>query len=248
MLYYAAMSTIGSVIGSLLVDVIFRKAGEKGSEKHLSQTPPGLRQRTQGEERRLGIGVRIHRSPALPLHAVHHGGSRPAVSAASECSLIVGAARMFRFTVLGVLALLFGKRILKWAENDVVQWVLIGLVVVCTIGSVISVCGWIKRSRSAAGDGASSPTQVTAADRTSPASASIKRRRIVQPGHHPVISNAQARAPARDARYRSRAASPRDPRRTRSAPPALLAALCRQVLDGLVHRRRSHFDAPTLLW
>src|SRR3984893_12462842 len=34
-LYYAAMSTIGSVFGCLLVDVVFRTAGEKGLEKHL---------------------------------------------------------------------------------------------------------------------------------------------------------------------------------------------------------------------
>ena len=37
MLYYAGMSTIGSVLGCLLVDVVLRKAGEKGLEKHLSK-------------------------------------------------------------------------------------------------------------------------------------------------------------------------------------------------------------------
>ena len=56
---------------------------------------------------------------------------------------------MFRFTVLGVLALFFGTQILKWAQNSVVQGLLIGLVILCTIGSVVSVYGWIKRSRSA---------------------------------------------------------------------------------------------------
>src|SRR5438552_2704270 len=35
MLYYAAMSTIGSVLGCLLVDVVMRGPGEKGLEKHL---------------------------------------------------------------------------------------------------------------------------------------------------------------------------------------------------------------------
>src|SRR5438552_11987997 len=35
MLYYAGMSTIGSVLGCLLVDIVFRKAGEAGLEKHL---------------------------------------------------------------------------------------------------------------------------------------------------------------------------------------------------------------------
>jgi len=59
---------------------------------------------------------------------------------------------MFRFTVLGVLAYFYGKRILKWADSDVVQWVLIGLVVFCTIGSIVSVVGWIRRSRTASGE------------------------------------------------------------------------------------------------
>lgn len=35
MLYYAAMSTAGSVLGVLLVDLTLRPLGEKGLEKHL---------------------------------------------------------------------------------------------------------------------------------------------------------------------------------------------------------------------
>src|SRR3954465_14166774 len=35
MLYYAFMSTVGSVLGCLLVDVLLRRAGEKGLEKYL---------------------------------------------------------------------------------------------------------------------------------------------------------------------------------------------------------------------
>ena len=54
---------------------------------------------------------------------------------------------MARFAALGVLALLFGRSILRWADNDVVQGVLIGFVVVCLVGSAISVYGWIRRSR-----------------------------------------------------------------------------------------------------
>jgi membrane protein YqaA with SNARE-associated domain len=35
MLYHAAMSTIGSVLGCLVVDVVMRTAGEKGLKRHL---------------------------------------------------------------------------------------------------------------------------------------------------------------------------------------------------------------------
>src|SRR6516165_5877281 len=37
MLYYAGMSSVGSMLGCMLVDVIFRRAGEHELEKHLSR-------------------------------------------------------------------------------------------------------------------------------------------------------------------------------------------------------------------
>jgi hypothetical protein len=60
---------------------------------------------------------------------------------------IVGVTRMIRFTVLGMLALRYGQRILKWSDNRTVQQFLVGLIIVCTVGSVVSVYGWIRRSR-----------------------------------------------------------------------------------------------------
>lgn len=59
--------------------------------------------------------------------------------------LVTGAARMVRFTAIGILALHFGKRLLGWA----LQAAIIGLVVVCVASSVISAWGWIRRSRRA---------------------------------------------------------------------------------------------------
>jgi hypothetical protein len=70
---------------------------------------------------------------------------------------VVGAARMVRFTTLGVLALLFGRRILRWAENPVLQDFLIALIVVCTVGSAVSVYGWIRRSRAQRPRGSRAP-------------------------------------------------------------------------------------------
>jgi len=60
---------------------------------------------------------------------------------------VIGITRMVRFTLLGVLALHFGERILKWTKNPIVQGFLIGLILLCTVGSIVSVYGWIRRSR-----------------------------------------------------------------------------------------------------
>jgi membrane protein YqaA with SNARE-associated domain len=146
MLYYAATSTIGSVLGCLLVDLVLRKAGEKGLEKHLPKKRLDYVKRKVTDNAAWALVIASIAPPPFPF--------TPFVMAAAALQYprkrmlaVVGAARMFRFTALGVLALLFGRRILKWAEADVVQGILIGLVVVCTVGSIISVVGWIRRSK-----------------------------------------------------------------------------------------------------
>ncbi len=62
LLYYAGMSTIGSVLGCLLVDVILRHAaGEKGLERlSAAGSAYRLHQGEGGEERRVGAGGRFH--------------------------------------------------------------------------------------------------------------------------------------------------------------------------------------------
>jgi membrane protein YqaA with SNARE-associated domain len=149
MLYYAFMSTVGSVLGCLLVDVLLRRAGEKGLEKHLSKK---RLEYVKAKVQKNAVWALIVASIAPPPFPF-----TPFVMAAAalqyprwRMAAIVGGARMVRFTTLGVLALLFGRRILRWVQTPAMQWILIGLMVVCVVGSVISVVGWIRRSRTRA--------------------------------------------------------------------------------------------------
>ena len=150
MVYYAAMSTIGSVLGCLLVDLVFRRAGEKGLEKHLSKRRLAYVKRKVQANAAWALVIAALAPPPFPF--------TPFVMASAALQFprkrllaIVGAARMIRFTALGTLAYFHGRRILEWAESGVVQGVLLGLVAVCVVGSVVSVAGWIRRSRRAAG-------------------------------------------------------------------------------------------------
>lgn len=150
MLYYAGMSTVGSVLGCLLVDVVFRTAGEKGLERHLPKGRLNYVKRKVEHNAAWALVLASVAPPPFPF--------TPFVMAAAALQYprlrmlaIVGASRLARFTILGVLALRFGRRILLWAQNGIVQGVLVGLIVVCTVGSVISVIGWIRRSRNARG-------------------------------------------------------------------------------------------------
>jgi membrane protein YqaA with SNARE-associated domain len=150
MLYYSLMSTVGSVLGCLLVDVILRHAGEKGLEKHLSKRRLAHVKSRVAKNAAWALALASVAPPPFPF--------TPFVMAAAALQYsrrkmlaVVGAARMVRFTALGVLALRFGRKILEWLESPVLQWALFGLIVVCIVGSVISVWGWIQRSRTRTG-------------------------------------------------------------------------------------------------
>jgi membrane protein YqaA with SNARE-associated domain len=147
MLYYAAMSTMGSVLGCLLIDVPMRPLGAKGLERHLSPRRLSRIRAKVGKNMGRALAVAALAPPPFPF--------TPFVMAAaalqyprSRLLAVVGVARMVRFVLLGLLALRFGERILGWAQNPVVQALLVIFIVVCIIGSVVSVYGWIHRSRS----------------------------------------------------------------------------------------------------
>jgi len=146
MFYYAAMSAIGSALGCLLVDVVFRRAGEKGLEKHLS---PGRLQYVREKVEKNAAWALVLASIAPPPFPF-----TPFIMAAAalqyprrQMMWVVGAARMLRFTGLGILAYFFGRHILRWFNTQWVQDLLIGLTILAIVGSVVSVYGWIRRSR-----------------------------------------------------------------------------------------------------
>ncbi len=146
MFYYAGMSTVGSTLGCLLVDVLLRPAGERGLEHHLPKKRIAYLKQKVERNAAWALVVASIAPPPFPF--------TPFIMAAAALQyprkkllIVTSAARMVRFSAIGALALFFGKRILGWAKNPVVQDVLIGLIVLCIVGSVVSVVGWVKRSR-----------------------------------------------------------------------------------------------------
>jgi uncharacterized membrane protein YdjX (TVP38/TMEM64 family) len=141
----------------LIIDVMFRRAGESGLAKHLPPKRLEYLKAKVDKNAAWGLVVACLAPPPFPF--------TPFIMAASalqyprkKMMAIVAAARFARYAIIGALAIAFGRRILRWAENDVVQAVIIGLVVISIVGSVISVLRWIKPSRKAAG-GPSGPRE-----------------------------------------------------------------------------------------
>lgn len=151
-LFYAAIATAGSVLGCLVVDLIFRKAGEAGLDRHLPRKRLDYVKRKVNRNAAWALLLACLAPPPFPF--------TPFIMAASALEYprkrllsVVAAGRIVRFAVVAVLGLTFGTRILQWSSNEGVQISLFALVVLCVGGSIASGYGWIRRSRKVAGAG-----------------------------------------------------------------------------------------------
>jgi membrane protein YqaA with SNARE-associated domain len=147
MIYYATMATIGSVLGCLVTDLLVRRHGEAGLEKYMSRRRLGYVKRKVTRSAGWALTMASLMPPPFPF--------TPFVAAAAALQYprkklltVIAVTRMIRFTGMGFLAILFGQRILRWGRLPSVQFAVIALIVISVAGSVISVIGWIKRSKS----------------------------------------------------------------------------------------------------
>ncbi|MGB7438140.1 MAG: hypothetical protein WBR26_19900 [Candidatus Acidiferrum sp.] len=146
MAYYAVMAALGSTIGCAITDVLSRKAEE------------GVREKVGGRRFKfVESQLRKHAGWALALSAVIPPPFpfTPFVVAAAgtgyprkKLLAIVAGARLVRFSAEGGLAIVYGKGILNLAKSPVVEYVIIGLIVIAVAGSGLSVFRWIQQSRS----------------------------------------------------------------------------------------------------
>ena len=147
MLYYAAMSTAGSVLGCLLLDLTIRPLGEKGLERHLSKRQLERIKAKSGKSTGKALALASLAPPPFPFTAFVIGASALQYSR-RRMMAIIAATRAIRFVAVGFLGLEFGASILRWGKNPVVQGLSIGIIVVSIVASVASVYGWIRRSKS----------------------------------------------------------------------------------------------------
>jgi membrane protein YqaA with SNARE-associated domain len=147
--YYALMSAAGSVIGCLLVDIVSRKGGEEGIEKHVSKKRLEYVKKKVKKSAGKALIFAALMPPPFPF--------TPFVIASAALQyprkkllLIIAITRSVRFLAEGFAAIRFGTRMLKIAENPVFIAFIVGLVVLCVAGSVLSILSWVRRSKKVA--------------------------------------------------------------------------------------------------
>ncbi len=146
--YYVLMATAGSVLGSLIVDITSRKLGEAG----LTDRVP--KRRLEFVKRRFEKRAAISLIGASLLPPPFPFTVFVIVAAALQYSrkrlmAAITVGRIIRFTAIGLLAVFYGKDIIRLSKLPAVRWVIIGLAAISIVGSVLSIYQWFKRSRSA---------------------------------------------------------------------------------------------------
>lgn len=145
-IYYVIMSSLGSVVGVILLDLVMRKMGEEGLEKFVK--PDKIKRLKSKMEKRAGWAVFIATllPPPFPFTAV------VLTASALQCSrkkiiLAVFFGRMVRFTIEALLAIYFGRRILAYMNSDVVEYVVYAFILIAVVGSIFSIRKWVSSRR-----------------------------------------------------------------------------------------------------
>jgi len=142
---YVIVSAIGSVVGVLIVDLIMRKAGEKGLERFVNQKR--IEKLKAKLENKAGVTLFVATliPPPFPF--------TPAVMTASalqsprgELLIAVFLGRLVRFGIEAVLALYFGRQLIAFMNSDVVTYVVYALIGIAVVLSTLSILRWLKRN------------------------------------------------------------------------------------------------------
>ena len=142
---YVLVSAIGSVVGVFVIDLIMRKAGEKGLERFVSEKR--IKKLKAKLENKAGITVFIATliPPPFPFTPVVMTASA-LQTPRGQLLLAVFLGRLLRFGVEAILALYFGRQMIAFMNSDVVTYFVYGLIGIAVVLSTLSLIRWLKRN------------------------------------------------------------------------------------------------------
>jgi membrane protein YqaA with SNARE-associated domain len=141
---YVLVSAIGSIVGVFVIDVIMRKAGEKGLEHFLSRKK--IEKFKKRIENKAGISVFVATvlPPPFPFTPVIMTASA-LQSPRGKLFTAVFVGRLVRCTTEAVLALYFGRKLIAYLNSDVVTYTVYGLIALAVVLSTLSLLTWLRR-------------------------------------------------------------------------------------------------------
>jgi membrane protein YqaA with SNARE-associated domain len=138
-------AAVGSTIGVLLLDAVCRKGGEEGLKRMMKPKRLEYFKQHMSNRAAIAIGLACLAPPPFPFTLVIASASAFAYPRRRLLGLIF-VTRAVRFTIVGLLAIRFGRGILRMARAPEATWIMLGFIVLCVIGSAIQIMQWVRRS------------------------------------------------------------------------------------------------------
>lgn len=141
---YVLVSALGSLVGVFIIDLIMRKAGEKGLERFVSARK--IEKFKAKIENKAGVSVFVATilPPPFPFTPVVMTASALQTPRAKLLSAVFFG-RLVRCTTEAVLALYFGRKLIAYINSDVVTYAVYGLIAVAAVLSTLSLITWLRR-------------------------------------------------------------------------------------------------------
>jgi membrane protein YqaA with SNARE-associated domain len=141
--WYVLAAATGSTIGVFVLAWVAAKLGEEGIKKMAGAKRFDKLSAKIGKSGAKAIVLACIAPPPFPFTMVIAAAAALNYSRLRIC-VINFFSRGVRFLILGLLAIKYGKAILKMADSDVFRWSMIGFIVLCIAGSAFSIYGWLK--------------------------------------------------------------------------------------------------------
>ncbi len=146
---YVLTASIGSTLGVSLLDAVCRKGGEEGLKKMMKPGRLEYFKRRMTNQAAVAILLACLAPPPFPFTLVIASASAFEYPRQRLLGLVF-LGRSIRFTIVGLLAIQYGRQILRIAKAPATTWIMLGFILLCVLGSAYQVTQWVRRSRKSA--------------------------------------------------------------------------------------------------
>jgi membrane protein YqaA with SNARE-associated domain len=140
---YVAAATIGSVCGVLLTLWLSSKAGDRLAKGRKGRAWKYAERQTR-EKAGWALTLGSLMPPPFPF-TIFVAAAGALKVPLKKVLPFVGAGRLLRFTIEGLLAVHYGRWILSLANSPILKYFAIAMIVIAMCGSAYSIYGWMKK-------------------------------------------------------------------------------------------------------
>jgi membrane protein YqaA with SNARE-associated domain len=141
---YVLAAAVGSILGVLLVDFPMRKTGEKGLQRFVSSERVEQIKRKMDDKAGLTVFVATLLPPPFPFTAVVMTASALQYPRGKLLGTVF-VGRLVRYTIEAILALYFGRKLIRYIDSEKFAYFVYGLIAVAIVASVLSIVKWVSK-------------------------------------------------------------------------------------------------------